>query len=102
MRALENRDRVDDPRADMVWMPLNMMPVGEGGAAGAAEGDEGKGGSAIKPEGLRPIRCQSCGKLICEADGTLLFRCTRCHRWNEANQRYRLWRADEQPWQNLE
>jgi len=32
-RALENRDRVDDPRADMLWMPLNMMPIGEGAVA---------------------------------------------------------------------
>ncbi len=29
-RALENGDRVDDPRADMLWMPLDMMPIGEG------------------------------------------------------------------------
>lgn len=29
-RALDNRERVDDPRADMLWMPLNMMPIGEG------------------------------------------------------------------------
>jgi len=33
-------------------------------------------------EGLRPIRCQSCGKLICEADGTVAFRCPRCKRKN--------------------
>ena len=31
-------------------------------------------------EGLRPIRCQSCAKLICEADGTVVFRCPRCKR----------------------
>lgn len=31
-------------------------------------------------EGLRPIRCHSCGKLICEADGTVVFRCPRCKR----------------------
>jgi len=34
----------------------------------------------MMPEGLRPIRCASCGKLICEADGTVLFRCGRCKR----------------------
>jgi phage FluMu protein Com len=33
-------------------------------------------------EGPRPIRCQSCGKLICEADGTVLFRSPRCKRRN--------------------
>lgn len=33
-------------------------------------------------EGLRPIRCRSCGKLICEADGTVVFRCPRCKRRN--------------------
>ena len=32
--------------------------------------------------GLRPIRCHSCGKLICEADGTVVFRCPRCKRRN--------------------
>lgn len=32
-RALKNRDRVGDPRADMLWMPLNMMPIGEGAVA---------------------------------------------------------------------
>ena len=31
-------------------------------------------------QGLRPIRCQSCGKLVCEADGTVVFRCPRCKR----------------------
>lgn len=35
----------------------------------------------MTPEGLRPIRCQSCGKLICEADGTVVFRCPRCKVW---------------------
>jgi phage FluMu protein Com len=35
-------------------------------------------------ERLRPIRCQSCGKLICEADGTVVFRCSRCKRRNTA------------------
>lgn len=35
-------------------------------------------------EGLRPIRCQSCGKLICEADGNVVFRCPRCKRRNSA------------------
>ncbi len=34
----------------------------------------------MKLEGLRPIRCQSCGKLVCEADGTVVFRCPRCKR----------------------
>lgn len=34
----------------------------------------------MKAEDLRPIRCQSCGKLICEADGTVVFRCPRCKR----------------------
>jgi phage FluMu protein Com len=38
----------------------------------------------MTPEGLRPIRCQACGKLICEADGTVVFRCPRCKRRNEA------------------
>ena len=33
-------------------------------------------------EGLRRIRCQSCGKLICEADGTVVSRCPRCKRRN--------------------
>lgn len=33
-------------------------------------------------EGLRPIRCQSCRKLIGEADGTVMFRCPRCKRLN--------------------
>ncbi len=32
-RALENRDHVDDPRAEMPWMPLNMLPIGEGAVA---------------------------------------------------------------------
>lgn len=32
-RALENRDRVDDPRADMLWMRLNVMPFSEGAVA---------------------------------------------------------------------
>jgi len=27
-------------------------------------------------EALRPIRCQSRGKLICEADGTNVIRCS--------------------------
>lgn len=36
----------------------------------------------MTPEGLRPIRCQSCAKLICEADGTVVFRCARCKRRN--------------------
>ena len=35
-------------------------------------------------EGLRPIRCQSCGKLICEADGTVVFRCPRCKRLSQS------------------
>ncbi len=35
----------------------------------------------MMPEGLRPIRCQSCGRLICEADGTVVFRCPRCKRF---------------------
>jgi len=35
-------------------------------------------------EGLRPIRCQSCRKLICESDGTVVFRCPRCKRRNVA------------------
>ena len=38
----------------------------------------------MTPDGLRPIRCQACGKLICEADGTVLFRCPRCKRRNVA------------------
>jgi len=38
----------------------------------------------MTPEGLRPIRCESCGKLICEADGTVVFRCPRCKRRNVA------------------
>lgn len=38
----------------------------------------------MTPEGLRPIRCQSCGKLICEADGIVVFRCPRCKRRNVA------------------
>lgn len=29
-RTRENLDRVDDERADMLWMPLNMMPIGDG------------------------------------------------------------------------
>jgi phage FluMu protein Com len=41
----------------------------------------------MTPEGLRPIRCQSCGKLICEADGTVVFRCPRCKRRNAATVR---------------
>jgi phage FluMu protein Com len=36
-------------------------------------------------DGLRPIRCQSCGKLICEADGTVVFRCPRCKHLNESS-----------------
>jgi len=32
-RAMEIRDCVDDPRADMLWMPPNMMPIGEGAVA---------------------------------------------------------------------
>ncbi len=24
---------MDDPRADMLWMPLNMVPIGEGAVA---------------------------------------------------------------------
>lgn len=35
--------------------------------------------------GLRPIRCVSCGKLICESDGTVVFRCPRCKRRNEVS-----------------
>lgn len=38
----------------------------------------------MTPEALRPIRCQPCGKLICEADGTVVFRCPRCKRRNVA------------------
>lgn len=34
----------------------------------------------MMPQGLRPIRCAACGKLICEADGTVVFRCPRCKR----------------------
>lgn len=34
----------------------------------------------MTPEGLRPIRCSSCGKLVCEADGVVVFRCPRCKR----------------------
>lgn len=34
----------------------------------------------MTPKALRPIRCASCGKLICEADGTVVFRCPRCKR----------------------
>jgi len=30
---MEIRDCVDDPRADMLWMPPNMMPIGEGAVA---------------------------------------------------------------------
>ena len=33
-------------------------------------------------EALRPIRCQSCGKLVCEAQGAVVFRCPRCKRRN--------------------
>ena len=40
----------------------------------------------MKPDGLRPIRCQSCGKLVCEADGTVVFRCPRCKRQNVASE----------------
>lgn len=29
-RELEDLDQIDDPRANMLWMPLNMMPIGEG------------------------------------------------------------------------
>lgn len=39
----------------------------------------------MTPEGLRPIRCKSCGKLICEADGTVVFRCPRCKRLNNSH-----------------
>lgn len=35
----------------------------------------------MKSEDLRPIRCQCCGKLICEANGTVAFRCPRCKAW---------------------
>lgn len=34
----------------------------------------------MTPEGLRPIRCPARGKLICEAEGTVVFRCPRCKR----------------------
>lgn len=36
------------------------------------------------PEGLRPICCQSCGKPICKAAGTVVFRCPRCKRKGRA------------------
>jgi hypothetical protein len=40
--ALENRDRVDEPRAVILWMLLNMTPIararGDGGAANSATG----------------------------------------------------------------
>lgn len=32
----------------------------------------------MTPEGLRLIRCNSRGKLICKADGTVVFRRPRC------------------------
>lgn len=38
----------------------------------------------MTPDGLRPIRCQSCRKFICEADGTVVFRCPRCKRWSSS------------------
>ena len=38
----------------------------------------------MTPTALRPIRCQSCGKLICEADGTVIFRCPRCKRKHQS------------------
>jgi phage FluMu protein Com len=44
----------------------------------------------MTPEGLRPIRCASCGKLICEADGTVVFRCPRCKQLNATGVRSRL------------
>lgn len=40
----------------------------------------------MTPEGLRPIRCQSCGKPICEANGMVVFRCPRCKRLNRNTQ----------------
>lgn len=41
----------------------------------------------MTPGALRLIRCASCGKLICEADGTVVFRCPRCKRRNESSRR---------------
>jgi predicted RNA-binding Zn-ribbon protein involved in translation (DUF1610 family) len=38
----------------------------------------------MTPDGLRPIRCASCDKLICEADGTVVFRCPRCKLWTDS------------------
>lgn len=41
-------------------------------------------------EGLRPIRCERCGKLICEADGAVIFRCPRCKRRNSYQRPIRI------------
>jgi hypothetical protein len=83
-RALENRDRVDDARGHAMDAAKHDAyrrgRDGNGGATGTSSGGEGRGGRPMTPEGLRPIRCQSCGKLICEADGTVVFRGPRCKR----------------------
>lgn len=46
-------------------------------------------------EGLHPIRCQSCGKLICEADGRVVFRCPRCKRSNAVQAQVQLSRSTD-------
>lgn len=46
-------------------------------------------------EGLRPIRCESCGKLICEADGTVAYRCPRCKRWSRSPRKSHLFRLSD-------
>lgn len=54
-------------------MALNMMPIGKG------RGSDGDGGDAMTSGGCGPIRCQSCGKLVCEADGMVVFRWPEAH-----------------------
>jgi HK97 family phage portal protein len=37
LRAMENKPRIDDPRADALYLPLNLQPIGEGLAPAVAE-----------------------------------------------------------------
>jgi HK97 family phage portal protein len=78
-RRAENMPRIDDPRADMAWMPLNMTPIGPGAEEHGGSEDGGRGGARASGATAEDVRCPGCdGLLAKDFAGSAELYCRRC------------------------